>query len=61
MKNVMNIYLVERTDLTDWDEYTSHVCYAKTEAEARSIVPSIIPNGINGNRRWWVTEKAQDT
>lgn len=35
----MNIYLVERTDDIDWDEFSAMVVAAEDEADARSMVP----------------------
>lgn len=35
----MNIYLVERTDDWDYDDYDQFVCFANSEEEARWQVP----------------------
>lgn len=35
----MQLYLVERTDNIDYDDYDSFVCWAKSEDEARWMVP----------------------
>jgi hypothetical protein len=35
----MNIYLVERTDSVNYDEYDSFVCYAENEQKAIETFP----------------------
>lgn len=35
----MKIYLVERTDGIDYDEYDSFVCYAETSEQAKNMAP----------------------
>lgn len=42
----MNIYLIERPDSVDYDEYDSAVVYAFSEEEARKIHPSGNLNSI---------------
>lgn len=36
----MKIFLVERTDGIDYDEYDSFVCYAETSDQAKNTVPN---------------------
>ena len=36
----MNIYLVERTDKIDYDQYTGFVCVAESENQARLMNPT---------------------
>lgn len=35
----MNIYLIQRTDKINWDEYDSFVCLAESEEIALSLSP----------------------
>ncbi len=39
----MNIYKVERTSEYTYDNYSSFVCFAKNEEEAKNLNPSFVP------------------
>lgn len=59
----MNIYLVERTDKFDYDQYTGFVCVAESENQARLMNPTYDDgyNNLYYNFNYpYITDWAQD-
>ena len=60
----MNIYLVERTDKIDYDQYTGFVCAAESEDQARHMNPTYdgeFDNNLYYNfDRSYITDWVQD-
>lgn len=52
---ILNIYLVERTDEIDWDEYKSFVVCCETEQDARETFPdSSVPFIFDNSLKTWI-------
>lgn len=47
----MNLYLVERTDAIDWDNYKGMVVAASSEDEARQLHPCLLSGHGNDQRQ----------
>lgn len=48
----MNIYLIERSDIVNYDEYDSAIVISKSEEKAKYIHP----NANNSTPEWWKDE-----
>lgn len=53
----MNVYLVERTDTVDYDEWDSVVVVAATEEEALDTAPAFVNNSAHPTH--WVSDWTQ--
>ncbi len=53
----MNIYLVERMDGVDYDEYDSFVCYAENSITAKKVIPYCGDEKWRGSSSWVPEDK----
>ena len=53
----MNLYLIDRSDPTDWDEWDGAVVAAKNEDEARATHPGSYPDWDGKGGGSWVNKE----
>ena len=57
----MNIYKVERTDMVDYDEFDSFVCFAENAKAARNMPPQKIDHYSKAWGETWIKKEDVNT